>query len=114
MPNGTWAYKTPNYPEPAPDRPTTHPVNIMFNREKQMQHLAAHMDRRPLVVSPYDAELYGHWWFEGPWFLDFLARKIAFDQSTVRLSTGAEYLDVNTVNYVAAAAPPSCGERGYR
>ena len=26
----------------------------------------------PIVVAPYDAELYGHWWFEGPLFLDFL------------------------------------------
>ena len=23
------------------------------------------MDRKPLVVSMYDAELYGHWWYEG-------------------------------------------------
>src|SRR5690606_32251411 len=30
----------------------------------------------PLVVSPYDAELFGHWWFEGPQFIDFLFRKI--------------------------------------
>ena len=26
--------------------------------------------RRPVVLSPYDAELYGHWWFEGPHFLE--------------------------------------------
>jgi 1,4-alpha-glucan branching enzyme len=24
------------------------------------------MDRPPIIISPYDAELYGHWWFEGP------------------------------------------------
>src|SRR5262249_20139017 len=53
------------------------------------------------------------WWFEGPWFLDFLARKLAFDQSTVRLSTGAEYLEENTVNAVAEPSPSSWGDGGY-
>ncbi len=28
------------------------------------------MDRPPMVLSPYDAELFGHWWFEGPIFLE--------------------------------------------
>ena len=45
---------------------------------------AAGMDRPPLVVSPYDAELFGHWWFEGPDFLDFLFRKMHFDQDVVQ------------------------------
>ncbi|MDB4965664.1 MAG: hypothetical protein JWN44_1353 [Myxococcales bacterium] len=107
------ANKQPYDPDAAKERAATHAGNFMFNREKQMQHLSAHMDRRPLVVSPYDAELYGHWWFEGPWFLDFLARKIAFDQSTVRLSTAAEYLEENTTNSVAEPSPSSWGDGGY-
>ena len=45
--------------------------------------------RRPIVVSPYDAELFGHWWYEGPEFLDFLIRKMAFDQKVFRLATPA-------------------------
>ena len=24
------------------------------------------MDFDPVIVSPFDAELFGHWWFEGP------------------------------------------------
>jgi 1,4-alpha-glucan branching enzyme len=41
------------------------------------------MDRPPIVVSPYDAELFGHWWYEGPEFLNILcARPI----TTSRLS----------------------------
>ena len=38
------------------------------------------MDRPPIVVSPYDAELFGHWWFEGPDFINFLFRKMHYDQ----------------------------------
>ena len=43
-------------------------------------------------MSPYDAELYGHWWFEGPQFLDFLFRKMHFDQDVVKPVTPSEYL----------------------
>jgi 1,4-alpha-glucan branching enzyme len=31
--------------------------------------LQAEIDR-PVIVAPYDAELFGHWWFEGPVFLE--------------------------------------------
>jgi 1,4-alpha-glucan branching enzyme len=100
-------------PDQAKERVAQHAGNFMFNREKQIEHLAAHMDRRPLVVSPYDAELFGHWWFEGPMFLDYLARKIAYDQTVVRLTTPAEYLDQNPVNAVAEPAASSWGDGGY-
>ena len=29
-----------------------------------------------LVCSPYDAELFGHWWFEGPMWLEHIAREM--------------------------------------
>ena len=32
----------------------------------------------PIVLSPFDAELFGHWWFEGPEFLDLFLRKAAY------------------------------------
>ncbi len=83
-PASTWRTRSRTIPSWRARAAAEHAGNFMFNREKQIEHLAAHMDRRPLVVSPYDAELYGHWWFEGPEFLDYLARKVAFDQTTVR------------------------------
>jgi 1,4-alpha-glucan branching enzyme len=30
-----------------------------------------------LVCSPYDSELFGHWWFEGPLWLELVAREMA-------------------------------------
>ena len=45
----------------------------------------------PLVVSPYDAELYGHWWYEGPMFLDFLFRKFYYDQSQIKAVTPGDF-----------------------
>src|SRR5579871_3259026 len=31
----------------------------------------------PVIVSPYDAELFGHWWFEGPQWIYYVLRELA-------------------------------------
>ena len=38
--------------------------------------LATAGTRGAVVCSPYDAELFGHWWFEGPRWLDQVARDL--------------------------------------
>lgn len=85
----------------------------MFNREKQVEYLASVMDRKPVVVAPYDAELFGHWWFEGPQWINFLFRKIAFDQKTISLITPLEYLEMYPVNQVSTPSLSSWGYKGY-
>lgn len=47
----------------------------------------------PLIVAPYDAELFGHWWFEGPCFLEQVARQAAL-QHTVQFITPGDYLNL--------------------
>jgi 1,4-alpha-glucan branching enzyme len=106
--------KLPYDPAVARARAATHAGNFMFNREKQIEYLASRMgERKPVVVAPYDAELYGHWWFEGPQFLDFLIRKVASDQRTFQLVTPSDDLRENPRNQVAQ--PPLCswGSGGY-
>ncbi|PKM45456.1 MAG: DUF1957 domain-containing protein [Firmicutes bacterium HGW-Firmicutes-8] len=90
-----------------------HAGNFMFNREKQIEFLADIFDRKPLIVSPYDAELFGHWWFEGPQFLECLIRKIAFNQDTIKLITPSEYLLKYPVNQMTVPASSSWGYKGY-
>src|SRR3990167_7085597 len=63
---GTGNHKEPYSPEAARHKAAEHAGNFMFNREKQAEYLESLMGQKPLVLSPYDAELYGHWWFEGP------------------------------------------------
>jgi len=46
----------------------------------------------PLVVPAFDAELFGHWWYEGPVFLDELLRRLA-DSDAVQLSTLGTSMD---------------------
>ncbi len=111
---GKTAHKQPYDPGRAAERASAHAGNFMFNRERQIEHLASRMGGvRPIVVSPYDAELYGHWWHEGPIFIDSLIRKVAFDQRTFRLATPGDYLRENPEQQVAT--PPLCswGAGGY-
>ncbi len=64
--------KQPYQPGPAREKAWEHAGNFVFNRVKQIEFLteAQPTSAPPIVVSPYDAELYGHWWFEGPIFLE--------------------------------------------
>jgi 1,4-alpha-glucan branching enzyme len=107
------AHKQPYVRAWAMDKAAVHAGNFLFNREKQIQHLAAHMSRPPIVVSPYDAELFGHWWFEGPQFLDFLFRKMHHDQDVVKPITPSEYL--GRFDDLEVCQPPmsTWGEHGY-
>lgn len=110
---GNTEYKEAYRPDWAKEKAATHAGNFMFNREKQVEHLSHHMDRKPIIIAPYDAELFGHWWFEGPMWIDFLIRKIAYDQEAVKFITPSEYLQEYPTNQMAAPSTSSWGWKGY-
>src|SRR5262249_21212584 len=58
-------------------------------------------------------ELFGHWWFEGPQFLNFLIRKIHYDQSDVKLATPLDYLEEYPENQHQQISTSSWGAEGY-
>ena len=90
-----------------------HAGNFMFNREKQVEHLSGVMDRKPIIVSPYDAELFGHWWFEGPEWLGFLLRKTHFDQDAIKTITPSKYLELYDSYPTITPSQSSWGYKGY-
>jgi len=106
-------YKQPYDPRLAREKAAEHAGNFMFNREKQMEHLEGFLQKKPIIVSPYDAELYGHWWYEGVMWLEFLLRKICFDQKAIRTTTPSEYLAENPRNQVSTPSMSSWGWKGY-
>ncbi|NEQ74426.1 MAG: DUF1957 domain-containing protein [Okeania sp. SIO2C9] len=97
----------------AREKAAEHAGNFMFNRERQVEHLYHIMEQLPIIVSPYDAELFGHWWYEGPWFLDFLFRKTWYDQSTYRMTHLADYLQKHPEHQVCLPAQSSWGYKGF-
>jgi len=110
---GRTNWKEPYRPWIARERAAEHAGNFMFNRQHQVNHLRGAMGREPIIIAPYDAELFGHWWFEGPDFLNFLFRKIACDQKDVATITPAEYLGKHPHQQVATPSASSWGHKGY-
>ncbi|MDP3804099.1 MAG: DUF1957 domain-containing protein [Candidatus Omnitrophota bacterium] len=111
---GNTNQKEPYVPEEARDKAADQAGNFMFNREKQVEYLLGQMgDRQPIIVAPYDAELFGHWWYEGPQWLDFLIRKIAYDQKNIALTTPGEYMKLYKKYQALAPASSSWGWKGY-
>jgi 1,4-alpha-glucan branching enzyme len=105
--------KEPYNPARAAQKARDHAGNFLFNRIQQTEFLEPLMGQSPIIVSPYDAELYGHWWFEGPQWLEALLRKTHFDQKVIETITPIEYLKRHPRNQVVTPTMSSWGYNGY-
>jgi 1,4-alpha-glucan branching enzyme len=76
--------------------------------------LRVHGDRTGrvgVVCAPFDAELFGHWWFEGPRFLLEVARRLTGDPEVVA-ATVSEVLEVAPPDKALALPEGSWGAGG--
>jgi 1,4-alpha-glucan branching enzyme len=89
-----------------------HASHFLEQRRWQLREIAA-LDVDPIIVVPFDAELFGHWWFEGPRFLELLIRKIAFDQKDFQLTTPSEYLAGHPTQQTIQPAASTWGDKGH-
>ncbi|MFH1873940.1 MAG: 1,4-alpha-glucan branching protein domain-containing protein [Pseudomonadota bacterium] len=110
---GQGDHKEPYDPSWAEQTAAEHAGNFMFNRQHQIRHLRGIIGKPPIVIAPYDAELYGHWWYEGVRWLDIVLRKIACDQNEIKLITPWEYLNRHPKNQVIEPSESSWGNKGY-
>jgi len=90
-----------------------HAEQFLNARLAQAQQLHGVLDRPPMFLCPYDAELFGHWWYEGPEFLDQLARQATEKKLELELVTPTDYLRQHPTNQIAAPGASSWGEEGY-
>jgi 1,4-alpha-glucan branching enzyme len=65
-----------------------------------------------VLVSPYDAELFGHWWFEGPQWIYHVLRQLG-GGGDLELSTPGAYLHAHPIQQKAMPAASSWGRNGY-
>ncbi len=80
---GVSNYKDYYHPDWATESAGKHAEDFMKSRINQARKFYHEEHQPAIIVSPYDAELYGHWWFEGPQFLEFLFKKIHYDQNEI-------------------------------
>lgn len=104
--------KLPYDPAHASAKAVEHAENFLYSRTRQARKAQALMNRPPLMVSPYDAELFGHWWYEGPQWLEALFRK-AQGTSEIRFVSLGEYLKQYPENFESVPEFSSWGDGGY-
>lgn len=98
-------------PQRAADRAEEHAADFLRRVAQRCEAAASAMERPPLVTAPFDAELFGHWWHEGPHWLDTVAR-LAAGSGIVEMITPRDYLDRHPRLQLATPAESSWGEGG--
>ncbi len=98
-------------PEAAEKATETHATHFLEQRRQQIREIGG-LGFDPIVVVPFDAELFGHWWFEGPRFLEHFIRKAASEQDFL-LTTPSDYLAAHPTLQTLQPAASTWGENGY-
>jgi 1,4-alpha-glucan branching enzyme len=104
--------KSPYDPAAAAARAVEHAAHFLAERRASAGAASALMDRPPLMVCPFDAELFGHWWLEGPAFLESLFRQAA-EPGQPRLITLGDYLREHPENQRSSPEFSSWGDGGF-
>ncbi|MDR1518672.1 MAG: DUF1957 domain-containing protein, partial [Planctomycetota bacterium] len=84
-----------------------------YYRGAKANHVLGATGRKSMVVSAYDAELFGHWWEEGPMWIESVLRKLLFDQQEVRPVTPSEYLGEHKSHQAMMPGASSWGKKDY-
>lgn len=100
-------------PEAAQKQVVKDAEEFVANRLKQGDILSPLMDREPIIICSYDAELFGHWWYEGPAFIENIFRIMAKKDNPMSFTTPMDYLEKYPVNQKTTPAYSSWGEKGY-
>lgn len=93
------------------ERAGEHARHFLASRQEQVGRIAAHIGVAPHLLAPFDAELFGHWWFEGTAFLEALFRAAAA-QTSLALTTPERYLATEPTAQVVAPCASSWGDGG--
>lgn len=85
-----------------------------FSTAKNAQISAAYarMKRNPMIICPYDTELFGHWWFEGPDFLYEFIKCSSNENVNYDLISPGDYLELHPNIQKSDISPSSWGENG--
>lgn len=114
---GSNGEKQPYCPEWARARTVEHARHFIHSRIQQLRLAKDNVNGIPIVLCPYDAELFGHWWYEGPQWIEAVFREWnemqELGNQTLSFVSPLDY--VNAVPHVqqAAMSMSSWGRGGY-
>lgn len=107
-----YPHREPYDPARASERVAEHAAHFVAGRLAQARAAADALGQPATLLAPYDAELFGHWWYEGPEWLDRVLDGVA---------AGGELIATDPLEAGAALArvpkgrmhPSSWGAGGY-
>lgn len=105
--------KKPYDPAKAREQAERHARHFVQQRLAQMKEVQRHCDGPPLVVAPYDTELFGHRWLEGLTFLETVFRTAAEHDRRLSFTTPARYLSEYPPTERCLPSTSSWGFGGY-
>ncbi len=105
-------YKEPYVRKWALEKAARHAQHFMESRNFRFRYIKDWFWKKPVVVAMYDAELFGHHWFEGIDFLYFLMKKFYYNQNETELITPSSYLFRYPRNQEVFLNPSSWGDKG--
>ncbi len=100
-------------PERAIEQARQDAQDFVRGLQQRLADLQEGMDQPPVFMAPYDAELFGHWWFEGPIWLEQVLRLTAQGENDVQNSDCRQYLTLYSNHQQSQPAASSWGEEGY-
>jgi 1,4-alpha-glucan branching enzyme len=103
--------KDPYYPDDIAGKVFEHAQHFANVVRGNLAEYKNRTGREGVVVAPFDAELFGHWWFEGPQFLRDVILTLANDPQ-VNLLTAEEALYRRPPDKVMRLPEGSWGENG--
>lgn len=83
--------KEPYDPENAQERAGAHGRHFVGLVRETLAPFSGKAKRPGVVVAPFDAELFGHWWFEGPRWLETVLRQLS--KGDVTTVTASEFVE---------------------
>ncbi len=105
--------KVPYQRDKAQKRIAEHAENFLYNLQKKAESLEKTMHKAPLFTMGYDAELFGHWWFEGIDWLEQVIRQSAEKGMNSFVSPSTFLNKEGSTLQTARPAFSSWGQGGY-
>ena len=85
--------KQPYDPAIALERTREHAKHFVRITTETLERYGNNGAAASILTAPFDAELFGHWWFEGPEWLKNVALEFAKPESRIKLISCTDYLD---------------------
>jgi len=104
-------YKQLYYPDQTAGKIYEHARHFCYQVKRRLTEYYQRTGRHGVVVACFDAELFGHWWFEGPRFLRDVLLTLNADPE-VQLCTPEAYLEKSPPQKIVSLSEGSWGEGG--